>query len=442
MLSVAHSPRIGLVSSIAIYMLMLVFVGRLAEFHAVFAFRGLGFLTTLFACFALITAKRKQSLTVVYRVAPVFKYVLVFMAMVYFSVPFSVYKGGAFNSAKSYLYVAGFFFLLLSLAKGEHGLSSLLNSGLLVFGMLTLGLVKNYGTGRVTVGDVTYDPNDVAYVLISLLPLMFYYLQTKRKVIVKSLGYLVVLASVAGIALTQSRGGAIAFVLVFLMYLRFEKISPKLILAGILIAVIALFFLPQEFWERMSTLTDITTDYNYQSEFGRLAIWEKGIDLFLSHIFTGVGAGQFSAASGMAGAKYMTAHNAYIQIATELGLVGIVCYVMMTLGPLRPLKRRIKNPAMQARPHYLLYKGLYIAFVAQFFGSLFLSVGYFHSFYYLLAVFIVLTVIDAIYDHEETQEQVEPVAEAEPEAVRKRYPEKKRRRSYTLRKDKTTRRDP
>lgn len=429
----AANPRIGLVPTIAIYMLMLVFVGHLAEFHSVFAFRGLGTLTLFLAAFALFTAKKKQSLAALFKSTPLFKYILIFMAMVYLSVPFSVYKGGAFNMSKTYLYLVAFFFLLLAMAKGGNGLRTLLNSGMLVFFLLAAGLVKNYGTGRVSMFEHSYDPNDVAYVLISLLPLMFYYLQTMRSVFVKSLGYLVTLTAVVAIALTQSRGGAIAFCVVFLMYLRFEKINPKLFMAGVLVAVVGVFFLPDAFWQRMSTLTDITSDYNFQSDVGRLAIWSNGVTLFFQHFFTGVGAGQFSAASGMGGSSYMTAHNAFVQIGVELGVIGLICYTAMVFGPFKTLKRRIKATHMQERPHYLLYKGLYISFIAQLCGSMFLSVGYFHSLYYLLAVFIVLNAMDMIYDRKMQTVRPEPVQREKAERPRRKGPVMRERRSYKMR---------
>jgi len=435
MLSAVHSPRIGLMPNIAIYLLMLVFVGNLPAFSSIFAFRGLGFIAAAVGILAVAVSPQRQSFADMFRDVPVFKFILGLMAMVYLSVPLSVWVGGALSMAKTYLYTIAFFFPLVILAKGENGLRILLNSGLLVFTLLAFGLVLNHGQGRAMIQGSLYDSNDVAYVLLSLMPLLFYYLHSLRIPVVKWAGYLVILAGVLGLGLTESRGGVVAFVAVFIVFLRFEKVSFKLILSGAFIGLIALYFLPGAFWERMATLTDLSSDYNVQSEFGRIAIWEHGLEMFYTNLLTGVGVGQFSAGSGMSGAVFMTAHNSVIQIAAELGLIGLVCYLVMVLYPLRTLKRRIKDPAMKARPHYSLYKGLYISFVGQFCGSQFISAGYFKSLYYLLAVYIVLALIDAAYDAESVAETAEPVAEMtfeESEEGKKRKYTIKKKRTYTL----------
>lgn len=421
------SPRIGAVSTTAIYMLMLVFIAKLAELHPLFGFRGLGLITVAFSLFAVFTARNKQTLREISRLSPLYKYVLVFIGMVYVSVPFSVWVTGAIDKGISYLYVVAFFFLLLVLAKGEAGLRALLGSGLVVFIVMSLTLVKNYGTGRVDVFVSSYDPNDIAYVLTSFLPLFFYSMQITRIKLVKLIGYGAILLSIVAIALTQSRGATVAFVAVLLMFLRFEKVNPRLIFAGILICIVSMFFLPETFWERMSTLVNIESDYNYTSDDGRLAIWENGISMFLHSPLTGVGVGQFSAAHFMEGHKYLTAHNALVQISAELGIVGLVCYLAMTLGPLKYLKLRNADPAMKNRPFYPLYRGLYIAFFGQFVGSLFLSVGYFHNLYYLLAIFFALNVIDRQWDQ---QEVVEDVIEEDEQEAPKQEEVRKRRSSY------------
>jgi O-antigen ligase len=428
-----QNPRIGLLSTTAIFMLMIVFVGNLPAFGAIFAFRGLGMISAALGLVALAATRHRQSLGTVARLAPVLKYIVGLVVMVYMSVPFSIWVGGAFGSAKTYLYSVVFLLSLLGLAKGENGLRALLNSGLLVFGMLVLGLLKNAGPGRVAIAGSSYDPNDLAYVLVSLLPLMFYYVQTLRQPVIKILGYVILLAGVLGIGLTGSRGGVVAFAMVFLMFLRFEKVSPKLIFAGILIALVGFYFLPEAFWERMSTMLHLSDDYNMQSEFGRVAIWEHSIKMFFNHALLGVGVGQFSAAGGMTGAKYMTAHNSILQVGVELGIVGLVCYLAMILLPLRVVGRHLKNPAVGNPAHRLLYKGLYLSFIAQFFGGQFISAGYFKSFYYLLVVFIVLIVIDETNAAARAVEPAGDSLETAPEVDERRNYTLKKRRTYTLR---------
>lgn len=439
---VATVPKMGVVSIIAIFLLVLVFIGNLAGLHPIFEFRGLGALAIALGLFALFTAKSKQSLAEVFRYCPIFKYVLILMCLVYLTVPFSVYIGGAFNGAKAYLYNVAFFLLLLVLGKGRDGLRVLIGSGVLVFATLTIGLLMNYGTGRISISAGTYDPNDTAYILVSYLPLVFYSLQTTKIKALKIIGYVLTLLSLVSISLTQSRGGSLTVVLIFLLFLRLEKVSWKVIMVGGMVCLMAVFFMPEGFWGRMSTLTSLESDYNMTSDSGRIAIWKNGLELLASHPLTGVGYSQFTTASGMSGAKFMTAHNAVIQVGVELGLVGLFCYLYMVISPIHWLKKRIKDRRPLGWEHYPLYKGLYIAFAAQFVSSMFLSVGYFHSLAYLVVVYICLMLLDIRSEAYEASLSTGDAEQASAEnraddffvsgkASKLRY---KKGRSYTMRK--------
>jgi O-antigen ligase len=64
---------------------------------------------------------------------------------------------------------------------------------------------------------------------------------------------------------------------------------------------------------------------------GRLQIWINGLSLFFSNIFTGVGVNNFDIAVE-AYSNVKSAHNNYVSIAGELGIVGISLFITMLIS--------------------------------------------------------------------------------------------------------------
>jgi O-antigen ligase len=90
---------------------------------------------------------------------------------------------------------------------------------------------------------------------------------------------------------------------------------------------------------RVQTLFAIEQDYNVSAESGRLAVWRRGVDHFLSRPLTGVGVVQYENAEGrwgeqngrVRGFKWSAAHNMYLQSAAEMGLVGLTGLLLILI---------------------------------------------------------------------------------------------------------------
>ena len=133
---------------------------------------------------------------------------------------------------------------------------------------------------------------------------------------------------------------------------------------------------------------------------------QEGIDAFLDHPLTGVGAGQFKNYNP-AGRKerWKETHNALIQVAAETGLLGLLLFsflivrgamaAMTTRSMLRPPRRR-SGPDLLAtvltdNERRILHAhtiGMTVALVGWFACSMFASVAYGWTFYYLLALIV------------------------------------------------------
>ena len=90
---------------------------------------------------------------------------------------------------------------------------------------------------------------------------------------------------------------------------------------AILLVIVVL--TPESSWHRLMTVFELEDDYNMSGRGGRIAIWSRGIEAFLSRPW-GYGAGVFQSVDMRAGGQYLTAHNSLIQVAVELGIELIV----------------------------------------------------------------------------------------------------------------------
>ena len=149
-------------------------------------------------------------------------------------------------------------------------------------------------------------------------------------------------------------------------------------LLGILI-IVAL--APGAFRSRIATTQDA-------SAIARTDDLKRSIFLAVRHPLLGIGMGNYILYSNRAKAT----HNAYTQVAAEMGLVAAACYLLFVIAPLKPL-RRIEREHLNSKRKPRLYY-LAIALQASLVGymvcSFFASVAYSWYVYYLVGYAICL----------------------------------------------------
>jgi O-antigen ligase len=159
--------------------------------------------------------------------------------------------------------------------------------------------------------------------------------------------------SILGIILSGSRGAwlSIIFPLAILFYLFFKKIEPFLsrrvfisLISFFLLFAISVFYPPvfykfqswqsgQEissgsliFFERARSISDIGEVSNK----GRIEIWRETISSIARHLILGIGIGNYPLALDQnisAAKRGSSAHNLYLDIATETGIPGILAFL-------------------------------------------------------------------------------------------------------------------
>ncbi len=254
-------------------------------------------------------------------------------------IPFSHYPTRSFKAvfvgqSGNWLLFFFFYALIDSVARLKRVLLlAVLGAGLYSVYCLAKGSLTDE---RLFFGDM-FDPNDLAFFALTFLPFGCLFL-TRGSRLFRLLSAGAIVSGLFLTVRTGSRGGFIALGLVCAVML-FSKSSAiaRWMKGMLLIAAVPclLFMLLGTSTSRYSTILNPEGDYNYFDETGRLAIWERGIDLIVSHPLTGVGVAGFDeaiaderTAAGLP-PRWQSAHNAFIQIGAETGIPGLLLFITM-----------------------------------------------------------------------------------------------------------------
>ncbi|RME29351.1 MAG: O-antigen ligase domain-containing protein [Deltaproteobacteria bacterium] len=216
-----------------------------------------------------------------------------------------------------------------------------------VYRVLSLALVTTIGAslllgmsgddGRAT--GTWEDPNEWATVVLLLTPTMLGGLVEDRSVAARLLRVALLLLAPAAVIFSESRaaflvGIPVAGALVYLL----RRHRGELLLCVVLAAVA----LPasgrlDDAVARYRTLVDRiqgTAVVEDTSLSERSELLRQGVDLFQEHWLVGVAPGNFRTATGYIPIKggTKTAHNTYLQVASEQGLVGLAALLLVVVA--------------------------------------------------------------------------------------------------------------
>jgi O-antigen ligase len=194
----------------------------------------------------------------------------------------------------------------------------------------------------------------------------------------KALYFGIALLMVAGVVATFSRGGFVGLICVVGMIL-WGSARKNRILVLALLAVFAMGFLaivPNAYRARLSTTKD-------DSAVARTDDLKRSIFLTVHNPLLGVGLGNYVLFSNSSKAT----HNAYTQISSEVGVAGMVVYILFLVTPLRRLRaiRRESTASVRRSSLQWLALGLEAGLVGYMVNSFFASVALQWYAYYLVA---------------------------------------------------------
>jgi putative inorganic carbon (HCO3(-)) transporter len=303
-----------------------------------------------------------------------------------------------------YLKVVCIFFLLINLLDARARLRSVMKLVVVWGTVLASDAIYSFASGRFTnnerriqglVSGIFGNPNDLAIALNLLLPLSVALALNNRGW--KRFFYAACAALLGmGVIATFSRGGflgLLACTAVLLWRIGRSKRAATAI-GAVLVAGSFLMFMPTDYGDRISTILASDQDKTGSSQ-ERRELLKRAASLAVTHPVIGVGIGNFHIYS----IKEKLAHNAYLEIAAELGLAGLLAYLALILAPLRSMWR-VEREALTAlhadnaadaaararlRESYYLSIALQAALAAYIVCTLFGSVQYQWFLYYIAA---------------------------------------------------------
>lgn len=247
-----------------------------------------------------------------------------------------------------FLKVVLIFFLMINLVNTRKRFRSLVSAVVLCGIPLGMNAIKSYlngdfalrGTRIQGLGEGLFgNPNDLAICLNMLLPLTVVIGMTShgvRRLIF--LGSALIMA--AGIMVTYSRGGflGLIFALLFMLWKlsrrrRIRSMILVFVVAGVLLPV-----LPGSYGKRILTIFSSDSDTTGSST-QRKELLDNAFNVIRHHPIVGVGFGNFPIYS----IHELAAHNSYVEITAELGIFGLLAYLIVIFAPLRSLGRLEKK---------------------------------------------------------------------------------------------------
>lgn len=303
------------------------------------------------------------------------------------SVPLAMEPGRAFESLIEYLKVIVIFIVMVNVVRTEKRLRALILMVLLVSCVLSMAALNDYARGNLAlegrriaglIGGLFSNPNDLALHLVTMIPISLTLALGARGILKKVAYAASSMLLMAGLVATFSRGGFLGFVCVmaFLVWklARRNRLLLGAVALTIILATIAL--APSAYRSRITTTSD-------DSAVARTDDLKRSILVAAHHPIFGVGMDNYSIYSNLNKAT----HNAYTQVAAEMGVVAFLIYIGFLITPFRRLSEiEQAGLAVKRKPlSYYLAVGLQGSLVGYMVVSFFASVAYQWYVYYLVA---------------------------------------------------------
>ena len=219
-------------------------------------------------------------------------------------------------------------------------------------------LLDNFLSGRsigydrfTSTGAVALDPNDLGLTLALTMPMAWQLMRRHSGWVRLVMRVYFVVVPVA-ILLTGSRGAFVTgLIALAIVPLTLQWSSPRSVVAAfgaaIAIAVMTAEFVPESIWARLRTIQTEISERQILTLSGRIDIWRAGLGVAIEHPLLGAGAGAYSAAIQSVAPHADVAHNTYLGVLAEQGLLGFLLFAALlsacawTISCLPPSERSL-----------------------------------------------------------------------------------------------------
>jgi len=191
------------------------------------------------------------------------------------------------------------------------------------------GALRRFSAGGV-------DANDLANTLALALPMAWYLALRYRKPLWVWVCRAYLPLGLVAIGLNGSRGGMLStLVAMMIVPLTMTHLTPARLAAAVVTlgtaGALAIAYVPSTIYERFATTT---SEVEAGDLHGRVEIWMAGVRAFSQRPLVGYGAGGFKGAAAQWGFRRV-AHNSYLAVLVEQGIIGFALYALMVLAVVR-----------------------------------------------------------------------------------------------------------
>jgi O-antigen ligase len=351
--------------------------------------------------------------------------VLALGAVVVLTIPFSFWPGGSLKLFSDvYVKIILIFALMISTITSPRRVRQMTWIMIVASGYLASRAVFDYVRGvnlvegdrvRGAVGGMFENPNDLALNLVTFLAPTLFIIFQDRRLSRRLLATAIAGAMLAAIICTKSRSGFLGLIAMGAVALYYvAKVKPAIVMAALVAGLMALPAMPESFWNRMDSIMNADEDAS-GSRAARLRLIEQGVEVFLTNPVTGIGAGQFQNYNPPGTIeRWRVTHNVWLQVAAELGVFGVAAFAFLVVrayaasfvalrmlrrsrkqrnpqSPIRDRRSAVRTPESsltndERRLLEINAKGMIAAMVGWTVCSLFASVAFNWTFYYVLAL--------------------------------------------------------
>ncbi len=306
------------------------------------------------------------------------------------SVPLATDKSLAWDSFVEFFKVIVIFVVMVNVVRTAGRLKLLLLLALIASCIVSIGAIQAYWSGDLAIGgtriagvlgNLFQNPNDLALHLVTFFPIVIALALAARNPFSGLLYLLAAIGILGGTVVTFSRSGFLGIIAVAasLCWLLLRKSRALVMFATIVLVGLLLVLAPGGYRKRIATTSD-------DSAIARAGELKRSIYIALRHPIFGVGMNNYVVYSDTEHAT----HNAYTQVASEMGLAAAAVYILFLITALKRVKRvpHPKDVDKNSRSLPYLAIGLQASLIGYMVTSFFASVAYLWYVYYLVAYVI------------------------------------------------------
>jgi O-antigen ligase len=250
------------------------------------------------------------------------------------------------------------------------------------------------------------EKNRFAQIMLMLIPLGLFRIWNERRAELRILAMATTALTGLGLLLTFSRAAAFGFAAMLAVMMALRYITSRQVLGMMLGMALLLLMLPQ-YLTRLASLGavfnnshEISLDNADGSIRGRLTEAVAALYMFADHPWTGVGPGMYRyhfqhyaeiVGTDIRGAKVheelRQPHVLYFGLAAELGLPGLIAFVLLNLSLLLRLNSVRRATVIAGRPDLGgLVAGFMLSMIGYLSTSVFLHLAYARYFWFMTAL--------------------------------------------------------